>query len=397
MGFMERFKAKGRGNGGVATAELSPFDEMVVPHGAGAATPARSTVTLDMQRLRRRKQISIVDHLRGRAFGTGGRLQRIASASALPRRWLRWRCRSIGNKTVPEQQRILGGVVLLGLLGLVLGTVLALSAASRGAEQVAATGQALMQSQRLAKSVTQAFVGSAQAFPEVQRQRPTCWPPTCAACAAARASCAGRCRPSVQDDHRAAAAAGRARRAERQPRAGPAEDLTQVGQALRTINRQSSDLLETAETVSSLKLQQNATPAELAAVGQLVMLTQRIGKSANEFLTDGRREPRGGVPAGQGLELVPRDRRRACSTATPSCACPAPRTRRPASACDAADQAVRRDAHAGRRRSWATCRAWCPRVKRRPAIIDDSEPLRKGLETLQEQLSAQKPASASAT
>jgi len=32
-------------------------------------------------------------------------------------------------------------------------------------------------------------------------------------------------------------------------------------------------------------LQQEAAPAELSAVGQLVMLTQRIGKSANEFLT----------------------------------------------------------------------------------------------------------------
>ena len=36
--------------------------------------------------------------------------------------------------------------------------------------------------------------------------------------------------------------------------------LTQVGQALRSINRQSTELLETAETVSSLKLQQEATP-----------------------------------------------------------------------------------------------------------------------------------------
>ncbi|EWS56032.1 Methyl-accepting chemotaxis protein McpB [Methylibium sp. T29] len=61
--------------------------------------------------------------------------------------------------------------------------------------------------------------------------------------------------------------------------------LTQVGKALRGINRQSSDLLEIAETVSSLKLQQDASPSELSAVGQLVMLTQRIGKSANEFLT----------------------------------------------------------------------------------------------------------------
>src|SRR5205085_802594 len=61
--------------------------------------------------------------------------------------------------------------------------------------------------------------------------------------------------------------------------------LTQVSSSLRAINRQSSDLLEMAETVSSLKLQRDASPAELSAVGQLVMLTQRIGKSANEFLT----------------------------------------------------------------------------------------------------------------
>ena len=61
--------------------------------------------------------------------------------------------------------------------------------------------------------------------------------------------------------------------------------LTQVGQSLRAINRQSVDLLESAETILSLKLQQDASPTELSAVGQLVMLTQRIGKSANEFLT----------------------------------------------------------------------------------------------------------------
>jgi twitching motility protein PilJ len=66
---------------------------------------------------------------------------------------------------------------------------------------------------------------------------------------------------------------------------GQQKILTEVGNALRTINRQSSDLLEIAETVSSLKLQQNAPPADISAAGQLVMLTQRIGKSANEFLT----------------------------------------------------------------------------------------------------------------
>ena len=61
--------------------------------------------------------------------------------------------------------------------------------------------------------------------------------------------------------------------------------LTEVGQSLRAINRQSSDLLEGAETLLSMKLQRDTPPAEISAVGQLVMLTQRIGKSANEFLT----------------------------------------------------------------------------------------------------------------
>src|SRR5690606_1198928 len=51
------------------------------------------------------------------------------------------------------------------------------------------------------------------------------------------------------------------------------------------VSRQSSDLLEVAETISSLKLQNAAPAAEISAAGQLVMLTQRIGKSANEFLT----------------------------------------------------------------------------------------------------------------
>jgi twitching motility protein PilJ len=44
-------------------------------------------------------------------------------------------------------------------------------------------------------------------------------------------------------------------------------------------------MLEAAESVSSLKLQQGAGTAEISAAGQLVMLTQRIGKSSNELLT----------------------------------------------------------------------------------------------------------------
>jgi twitching motility protein PilJ len=150
---------------------------------------------------------------------------------------------------------------------------------------VANTGQSLMQSQRLAKSVSQALVGSAQAFPDVKESADVL-------ARAVRGLKGGddalRLQPvaaELQEDvdkivplmERAEKNAGTVM--------GQQKILTQVGNALRTINRQSSDLLEIAETVSSLKLQQNAPAAEISAAGQLVMLTQRIGKSANEFLT----------------------------------------------------------------------------------------------------------------
>ena len=189
----------------------------------------------------------------------------------------------IGNRPVPEQQRMLFVMVGAGLLGLILMTVLSLLSANRGAAQVGASGQALMQSQRLAKSVSQALIGSASAFPEVKDSADVLIKNM-------------RGLRTGEGDIAAAPSAVQEAITPMLPLIDRAEKsaktvldqqkiLTQVGQSLRAINRQSSDMLETAETVSSLKLQQEASSAELSAVGQLVMLTQRIGKSANEFLT----------------------------------------------------------------------------------------------------------------
>jgi twitching motility protein PilJ len=189
----------------------------------------------------------------------------------------------IGKRPVAEQQRVLSILILFGLFGIVAVTAFSLNAANQSSAQVGATGQALMQSQRLAKSVSQALVGSPQAFIEV-RESADVMASTVRNLKTGEGSLAAA--PlSVQD------AMGSllplVDRAEKNANTVIAQQkiLTQVGAALRTINRQSSDLLEIAETVSSLKLQQEASPAELSAVGQLVMLTQRIGKSANEFLT----------------------------------------------------------------------------------------------------------------
>lgn len=191
----------------------------------------------------------------------------------------------LGRRTTATHQRIL--FVLLSFALVVLGSVavFAVTQADMVAQQVAGTGNSLMQSQRLAKSVSQALIGSPQAFPDVQESA-TVLAKTVRGLrngddqlnlAPVAQDLQGDLEKIVPLMERAEKNAGTVM--------GQQKILTQVGAALRTINRQSSDLLEIAETVSSLKLQQNAPPSEISAAGQLVMLTQRIGKSANEFLT----------------------------------------------------------------------------------------------------------------
>lgn len=191
----------------------------------------------------------------------------------------------LGRRSTVTHQRWL--FALLSLMLVILGSVaiFAVRQADQVAQQVAATGQSLMQSQRLAKSVSQALIGSPQAFPDVKESS--------AVLARTVKGLKGgdeqlRLAPvgtELQGD--VEKIIPMMERAEKNSDTVMKQEkiLTQVGAALRTINRQSSDLLEIAETVSSLKLQQNAPPAEISAAGQLVMLTQRIGKSANEFLT----------------------------------------------------------------------------------------------------------------
>lgn len=191
----------------------------------------------------------------------------------------------LGRASAAVHQRRLLLLLAVGLVVLALIAGWVLQQANRSAAQLASTGQSLMQSQRLAKSVTQALVGSPQAFPDVVDSSGVL-----ARNVRALANGDGDLGVQALGDRFASelqAITPLVDRAERNAGVvlGQQKILTQVGDALRTINRQSSDLLEIAETVASLKLQQGAPASEVSAAGQLVMLTQRIGKSANEFQT----------------------------------------------------------------------------------------------------------------
>ena len=288
----------------------------------------------------------------------------------------------IGQRPVADQQRILGAMAALGVIGLVATTLVALNLASRGATQVGASGQALMQSQRLAKSVSQALVGSPQAFPDVRESADVL-----ARTVRGLKSGGGDIAIAPANAQEAIdAVLPLVDRAEKNAGnvLGQQKVLTQVGQALRTINRQSGDLLEIAETVASLKAQQGATPAELQAVGQVVMLTQRIGKSANEFLTLEGVSPEAVFLLGKDLNTF-RETVQGLTDGSAELRLPGTRdtqTRERLVALMKQYEDTRSQAGAilGNLQGLVSAR------ESQASILADSEPLRKGLETVQERL-----------
>jgi twitching motility protein PilJ len=293
----------------------------------------------------------------------------------------------LGRRPVVVHQRILFTLIGFALVVLAAVAATAVAQADRVAQQVGSTGQSLMQSQRLAKSVSQALVGSPQAFPDVKESSDVL-------AKTVRGLKAGdtdlRLQPVgelLQEDvskiiplmERAEKNAGTVM--------GQQKILTQVGSALRTINRQSSDLLEIAETVSSLKLQQNAPPAEISAAGQLVMLTQRIGKSANEFLTMEGVSPEAVFLLGKDLNSF-KEIAQGLLDGSPELRLAGskdPQTRERLEALMSLYEQTRTQAGAilGNLQGLVSAR------EAQAAIIQDSEPLRKSLEDLQGKLQAQ--------
>ena len=293
----------------------------------------------------------------------------------------------LGNRTVAQHQRTLLMLLVLSMLALAVVAYRALSQSDAVAQEITATGQSLMQSQRLAKSVSQALVGSAQAFPDVKES------------AGVLAKTVRGLR-SGDDSLRLSPVADELQpdvtkimplmeKAEKNAAAVMSQQaiLTQVGAALRTINRQSSDLLEIAETISSLKLQQNAAPAEISASGQLVMLTQRIGKSANEFLTLEGVSPEAVFLLGKDLNSF-NEIARGLLEGSPELRLVGskdPQTRERLEALMTLYEQTRVQAGAilGNLQGLVSAR------EAQASIIADSEPLRRGLEDLQGKLSNQ--------
>ncbi len=294
-----------------------------------------------------------------------------------------WRPRLSGGRL----QRFLQAALVLSLSVLVLGSVLVVRRADHRGQQLASTGQALMQSQRLAKAVSQALVGRPEAFPEVRESAGI----LVRAVSGLRQGDPAQGLRALEGPHAAAIGplAPLAERSGRQAELLLAQEktLTQAGAALRAINRHSADLLEMAETIAALKLQQGASAAQVSSAGQLVMLTQRIGKSANEFLTQDGVSAEAVFLLGKDLNTF-RQLAQALQDGSPELRLPPTRdeaTRERLQQLLALYDQTRRDASAILDHLQGLVAA----RQAQSLIMADSEPLRRGLDGLQERLSAE--------
>jgi twitching motility protein PilJ len=191
----------------------------------------------------------------------------------------------LGHKTVAQHQRFLAVLLMVAVLVLAAVTVLGLNQSAQATRQLTATGDALMQSQRLAKSVTQALVGDVKAFTEVSQSEQVL-----------AKSVHGLIAGDAEMGLSAVTGEGRASLDQAEPLADRAEQnaatvlaqkkaLTQAVPALLRLQKQSTNLFALAESVLTLKAQQGAPAAEVLAAGNLGMLAQRIGKAAAGFLS----------------------------------------------------------------------------------------------------------------
>jgi len=189
----------------------------------------------------------------------------------------------LGNKTVAQHQRILSLGLAISVLALGAMTWLGFHQSTRLTQQIEATGQALLQSQRLTKVVSGVFQGDGKLFSELAES-------SLVLSQSMRAMQQGNAEPGLIELADAnkpmlESAMPLVERADKSVAVLLAQQKTliQFGSALGLMGQRSNELLLMAEALTAMKLQQNAPAAEIAATGQLAMLTQRIGKLTHEF------------------------------------------------------------------------------------------------------------------
>jgi twitching motility protein PilJ len=181
-----------------------------------------------------------------------------------------------GGRTATRFRRILL-LLAVALIALVAGGGWVVSRTSRAARQIDDVSAALVQSQRLTEAALRIMAGHEEGFKTLRESADALTGSVRGLHADLGTRDADNLKKVVPLADRLGNDAGAVLAQQKL--------LSETDRALRAIAGQSDDLQAAAEQVSALKVQRGASAAEIAAAGRLVVLTQRIGKSASQMLT----------------------------------------------------------------------------------------------------------------
>ena len=179
-------------------------------------------------------------------------------------------------------------VPLLLVLLVVAGILVFLNAreSKYGALHIADAGQLRMLSQRLAKAAQQSLLGNPEAFKQVAASRDAF---TAILDRLVRGGEAGGVTVPASPDRIQPTLEALAKEWQKTEQNASTlikeqKNLVGLGAAVAQVNGSNPQLLDLAERVQALKLQNAASTREISTAGQLVMLTQRLAKNANALL-----------------------------------------------------------------------------------------------------------------
>jgi twitching motility protein PilJ len=204
--------------------------------------------------------------------------------AAMIDRFLDWKLPVIGDRPIGLQIQVL--LILLVLTAVVLAGTIALDRrqAATGAIQIELTGDTLMHTQRLARSAPYALEGSRQAFEDLRDSRDRIDANVEALTQGDRTRGLSAATATIQPALARLADRWRATQAASSAIAAQEKAVLQFGDVVKRINTISPRLLQLTEEIAAAKLERGASAREIAASGQLVMLTQRMGRSANAIV-----------------------------------------------------------------------------------------------------------------
>ena len=241
--------------------------------------PFRASTTLDTMSPRTTMSEPAPKTVMLERAGSSGRAMRVMD------RLIEMQLPVIGDKPVNSQVQILLALLVTFLVLFILVLSIDNRAATNGAMQIEIVGDTLMHTQRLAKAAPNAVAGNRVAFTEVKESRDAIDSNLNALMKGdANRDLTASSSDAIVPELEKLAANWRASESAASVILGNERILLAFGDVIKKINDASPRLQQLTEEIMALKLQVGAPAREIATAGQLVTLTQRLGKSANSLV-----------------------------------------------------------------------------------------------------------------